>query len=81
MVGFIFVRVVFKFISLRLTILIFASRVHIIKPKSINPKMETAEMINTQIYEYLSEKGEFGGETGVGGGFDTLVKDGRVGTN
>ena len=66
--------------ELRLTILIVGRRVHIIKPKSMSPKIENAAMIRIQMYEYLSETGEFGGDTdGIEGGFDILIKGG--GTN
>ena len=70
--------------ALRLTILIVGRRVNIMKPKRMNPKIENAAMIRTQIYEYLSETGEFGGDgiEGGEGGFDTfLIEGGSVGTN
>ena len=83
LVGFILVRGVFNpltFIALRLTILIVGRRVNIMKPKSMRPKMENAAMIRTQIYEYLSKTGDFGGDTaGIEGGFVILTKGGIKG--
>lgn len=68
--------------ALRLTILILGRRVHIIKPRSMSPKIENAAMIRIQIYEYLSETGEFGGDiAGIEGEFVILIKGGTVGSN